>query len=288
MSVNLSSLTQYVDENKMGLIAKAILGARTSKHLNLQTGIKGATTLNLLDTNVVFGDGATCGWNEAGTQTISQRTLTPFNLKVNMSYCDRAMLKYFMNNQVNVAAGRETLPFEQKFVEEVIKSIDSKIDDIIWNGYNGQGGFIRIATSEGVQASAGATVYDTVLNVYKAIPAGSLETSKIFVGMDTYRDLVMELTAKNLFHYAEKVDSTYEFILPGTTTLVVGVSGLNGTNKVVALNAEHAIYGVDMESDSEEFDLWYSKDNQEFRLAVKFNVGVQVAFPDEVVIATLA
>jgi hypothetical protein len=150
MSVNLSSLTQYVDENKMGLIAKAILGARTSKHLNLQTGIKGATTLNLLDTNVVFGDGATCGWNEAGTQTISQRTLTPFNLKVNMSYCDRAMLKYFMNNQVNVAAGRETLPFEQKFVEEVIKSIDSKIDDIIWNGYNGQGGFIRIATSEGV------------------------------------------------------------------------------------------------------------------------------------------
>lgn len=288
MSVNLSSLTQYVDENKMGLIAKAILGARTSKHLNLQTGIKGATTLNLLDTNVVFGDGATCGWNEAGTQTISQRTLTPFNLKVNMSYCDRAMLKYFMNNQVNVAAGRETLPFEQKFVEEVIKSIDSKIDDIIWNGYNGQGGFIRIATSEGVQASAGATVYDTVLNVYKAIPAGSLETSKIFVGMDTYRDLVMELTAKNLFHYAEKVDSTYEFILPGTTTLVVGVSGLNGTKKVVALNAEHAIYGVDMESDSEEFDLWYSKDNQEFRLAVKFNVGVQVAFPDEVVIATLA
>lgn len=126
------------------------------------------------------------------------------------------------------------------------------------------------------------------MNVYKAIPAGSLETSKIFVGMDTYRDLVMELTAKNLFHYAEKVDSTYEFILPGTTTLVVGVSGLNGTKKVVALNAEHAIYGVDMESDSEEFDLWYSKDNQEFRLAVKFNVGVQVAFPDEVVIATLA
>lgn len=287
MSVNLSSLTQYVDENKMGLIAKAILGARTSKHLNLQTGIKGATTLNLLDTNVVFGDGSTCGWNEAGTQTISQRTLTPFNLKVNMSYCDRAMLKYFMNNQVNVAAGRETLPFEQKFVEEVIKSIDSKIDDIIWNGYNEQGGFIRIA-SEGVQAEAGATVYDTVLNVYKAIPAGSLETSKIFVGMDTYRDLVMELTAKNLFHYAEKVDSTYEFILPGTTTLVVGVSGLNGTNKVVALNTEHAIYGVDMESDAEEFDLWYSKDNQEFRLAVKFNVGVQVAYPDEVVIATLA
>ena len=37
----------------------------------------------------------------------------------------------------------------------------------------------------------------------------------------------------------------------------------------------------------ETFDLWYSKDNQEFRLAVKFNAGVQVAFPDEVVLGVL-
>lgn len=66
MSVNLSGLTTYVDENKMGLIANAILGARTSKYLTLQTGVKGATSVNILNTNVEFGNGATCGWNEDG------------------------------------------------------------------------------------------------------------------------------------------------------------------------------------------------------------------------------
>ena len=36
-----------------------------------------------------------------------------------------------------------------------------------------------------------------------------------------------------------------------------------------------------MQNDNETFDFWYSKDNQEFRLAINFVEGVQVAFPDE-------
>lgn len=209
-----------------------------------------------------------------------------------MSYCDREMLNYFMNNQLSVAAGREKLPFEEKFISEVIKGINSKIDDIVWNGVTIGGttykGFLGIANEGAVTATAGSTAYDAVLEVYKTIPAKSLDTTKIFVGMDTFRSLVMELTAKNLFHYAPEVNDTYEFILPGTTTLVVGVPGLNTTNKIVALNTEHSIYGVDMADDAETFDFWYSKDNQEFRLAVKFNVGVQVAFLDEMVVGSIS
>lgn len=43
-----------------------------------------------------------------------------------------------------------------------------------------------------------------------------------------------------------------------------------------------------MEGDEEKFDLWYSKDNQEYRLAINFVVGVQIAFPNEAVINTKA
>ena len=55
---------------------------------------------------------------------------------------------------------------------------------------------------------------------------------------------------------------------------------------IVAADAENIYFGVDMEGDEEKFDMWYSQDNQEFRLAINFNAGVQVAFPDEVVIAS--
>lgn len=68
------TLPKYVEEKKSELIAKSILGAQTAKMVNLMSGIKGATTLNLLDTEVVFGDGAECGFDPTSANEISQRT----------------------------------------------------------------------------------------------------------------------------------------------------------------------------------------------------------------------
>ena len=93
----------------------------------------------------------------------------------------------------------------------------------------------------------------------------------------------MELTAKNLYHYNPTVEESYEIVLPGTTTKVAAVPGLNGKNAIVAANPEHMFYGTDMTGDDEVFKFWYSDDNQEFRLAIGFAAGVQFAFPDQVV-----
>ncbi len=288
MSVNLSSLPQYVEENKIGLIRKSVLGARTLEHINIQTGVVGPTSVNLLNTNIVFGNGATCGWNEAGESIVSQRVITPAMLKVNMSFCDKAMSKYFMNYEVNAAAGRATLPFEESFINDVTENANAKLDEIIWNGINVGGtdykGFLDILTDESIAKTAtGETVYGSVKNVYKALPSDVVDKAVIFIGIDDYRDLALELTEKNLYHYDPKVDYGYTMILPGTaTTKVVGVTGLNGKNVVVAVNPEHMFYGTDMTGDDEVYKMWYSDDNQEFRLNIGFSAGVQFAFPDQV------
>jgi hypothetical protein len=63
---------------------------------------------------------------------------------------------------------------------------------------------------------------------------------------------------------------------------------LVGTDRVFAADFENNVfYGTDLEGDEEKFELWYSQDNREFRLAVEFNAGVQVAYPNQVVKATL-
>lgn len=280
--VKLDQLSVYVDENKLDLIRKSVLGAKTIDYLNLQTGVVGKTKVNLLDTNVVFGDGSACGWNEAGTSTVTQREINPAPIKVNMSFCDKAMQKYFMNHQITVAAGRSTLPFEEDFIAGVIEGVGKKLEDAIWNGVNINAvqydGFTQIVTR---QETTGSTVYDSVRNLYNGIPSASLMDTVIFIGIDGFRSLAGELTAKNLYHYDPKVDEAFEMILPGTTTRVIGVPGLDGSNKAYAINTKHAFYGTDMQNDNETFDFWYSKDNQEFRLAINFVEGVQVAFPDE-------
>lgn len=280
--VKLDQLTVYVDENKLGLIRKSVLGAKTINYLNIQTDVVGKTKINLLDTTVTFGDGSACGWNEAGTSTITQREINPAPIKVNMSFCDKAMQKYFMNHQITVAAGRSTLPFEEDFIAGVVEGVGKKLEDAIWNGVNINSvqydGFTQIITRS---ATTGSTVYDSVKNLYNSIPSASLMDTVIFIGIDGFRSLAGELTAKNLYHYDPKVDEAFEMILPGTTTRVIGVPGLDGSNKAYAINTKHAFYGTDMQNDNETFDFWYSKDNQEFRLAINFVEGVQVAFPDE-------
>ena len=134
MSIQLSGLTAYVDEQRLPLIRKTIFAAPSVKHFNLQTGIKHAAALNILNTSVEFGDGATCGWDEAGTSEFSQRVLEVGTFQVHMSFCDKAMLKYWNGYEARVAAGQKTLPFEEDFVNGIIESIKAQMEKNIWQG----------------------------------------------------------------------------------------------------------------------------------------------------------
>lgn len=289
MALNLTGLTSYVEQNTNSLIAKTSIGAPSIKYFTLQTGVKGPTAVNILNTTISLGNGNACGWTEAGESKVSQRVIKPWTAKVNRSFCDKAMTDYFMNAEVNIAAGRETLPFEEKFCADIVKGVHEKVENAIWQGVTIDGtkydGLLDIL-ADATKVAAADSVYATVKAVYKAIPAEVLTDSAIFMGIDAYRDLVMELVDKNLYHYpAEDNAGVFEMVFPGTSTKVIGVPGLNGTHKIAAVPLSETVYGVDMQNDTETFNFWYSNDNQEYRLALNFNGGVQVAFLDNCVLA---
>jgi hypothetical protein len=266
---------------------------------NLQSDIKTDAALNLLTTDVQFGDGLTCGWDEAGTQTLSQRILKTGNIKINMAYCDKAMLKYWTQYQIRVAAGQKTLPFEEDFVSAVVENVKEAVEIAIWQGDTTSqtnnlkyfDGLLKILGADAGVVDVvitGASAYDDIMAVYNAIPEKVLEGASILVGADTFRKFVNELVAKNYYHYSGE-NLNGEIYLPGSQVKVIAVNGLNGTDKIVAGQLDkNFFYGVDMVNDEEKFELWYSQDFREFRLAIEFNAGVQVAFPDEVVLGAKA
>ena len=298
--INVSSLTQYVDEQRLPLIRKAVLAPKSADLFNLQTGVKSKAALNILTTSVVFGDGAACGWNPNGTNTLSQREIEVGKVKVNMNFCDRTLLDYWAGYEVKVAAGKEALPFEEAFVADILAHVNEEVEKAIWQGdKEGSGnltifdGLLKILNAEsGVikkAAVSGNNVAQEVYDAYASIPLEILHTASIVCGEDTFRAYIGELNSANLYHYDPKVDEGMSIVIPGTSTRIYGVPGLNGTKKIVAGDLKgNFFYGTDLEGDQEVFDLWYSKDNQEFRLAIKFNAGVQVAFPDQVVVKTIA
>lgn len=294
----MTSLTAYVEQRRLPLIKEAVLKAKSASLFNLQTDIKTSAALNLLSTAIQFGNGLACGWDEAGTQTLSQRILATGNIKINMAYCDKEMLKYWTQYQVRVAAGQKTLPFEEDFVNAVVENVKAAIETAIWQGDTTSttnnlkyfDGLLKILAADGaanVQIT-GASAYDDIMAVYNAIPEKVLDGASILVGSDTFRKFIQELVAKNYYHYSGE-NLNGEIMLPGSQVKVIAVNGLNGTDKIVAGQLDkNFFYGCDMMNDEEKFELWYSQDFREFRLAIEFNAGVQVAFPDEVVLGAKA
>lgn len=300
------NLQNYVDGNRLPLIREAVLRAKSAYLFNLMTGVKGATNLNLLSTDVEFGDGSTCGWDEAGTSTISARTLTPGHLKVNMSFCEKVLLKTALNHDVKIAANQKNLPFEEDFFKGIGDAIAANLEKALWQGdtsvsntnanLNKFDGLIKIIGASTPAANltyaASDSVTTVVNSVYAALPAEVWSKGEVvlYMGEDQYRKYIQELIANGnivITNAVQDIPFKDSVLIPGTDVRVYGLPGLNGTNRMYASYKDNFVYGVDLTSDAEQYDFWYSQDNREFRLAVEFIAGVQVAYPDMVVAAAL-
>ena len=298
MAINVTALNNYVEEKRLPLIAKSFLRGKTIDLIQIETGVLQDTALNLVSASVKFGDGASCGWNATDGIALSQRLLKPTFLKVNQAFCDKDLLKKWASYEVKLAAGREQLPFEEKFMEEIANAINESIEKLVWQGDtsndNEPDGFLKILETGGsgvvsVTWKAGTSAYNKIKAVYNKIPANIIdkEDTVIFVGEETYREFIQDLVAANLYHFSPDYKAG-EYMVPGTSVRVIAVNGLNSTGKIVAGRLSNFFYGVGAEDDKDTFDFWYSKDNREFRLAAYFAIAVQVAYPNEIVLGKQA
>lgn len=291
-----TSLPAYVEEHRLPLVTKTIAGAKTAGLVQLETDVKAKTALNILVTDVKFGDGEACGWDDAGTSTLSQRYIDPAFLKVNQSFCDKALLRKWANYEVQVAAGREQLPFEEAFAEDIVKHVNAAVEKLIWQGDSANDnefdGYVKILGADGglkVTYGVGDNAYNRIKAVYSKLPGeiALKDDVVIFVSEADYREFIQNLVTANLYHF-DPSNGAGEYILPGTAAKVIATPGLNGepNSVIVAGQLSNFYYGCAVEGDKETFDIWYSKDNREFRLAIDFAAGVQVAFPDQIAYGT--
>lgn len=288
-----TSLPEYVNQNNSELLIKAMTGAKTLRYIEQMLGVKSKTTLNILDSSVVFADGKECGFNAEGADTLTQRELTALPIKINKEWCDRTLIDTFANHQLRLVAGGEVMPFEEKFINSNLAEIASELDKLIWQGNDtlGANGFIDLATASGsgVVTASGADIVALVNAVYAKIPSEALSRGAvIFMSETNYRAYVSALNAEccNGTIYDA---STGEMLYKGDSRVtLVGVGGLEGTNYVVASAKDNFVYGTDIRDAHATFKVWYSDDADLFRFKVLFNAGVQYKFPDEVVLGAIA
>jgi hypothetical protein len=304
MSLDVSGLSTWTDENKMPLIKKSVLEGRTTQLITVQPDIKSSASINIIDSTLSAQAGS-CGWNASGTTALTQRDLSVCPIKINESICLDTLESYYTQKMMNPGSYNEDIPFEQIYAEEKAGKINAMIEDIAWKGNTSTGsgnlalcdGFIALFDSLSGSTPAGNTgpftaitasnIVDIVDGMVEAVPSDIIDADDLhlFMSYEDYRTYSKALRDANLFHYTGAEDQGQEFsqMIPGTNVRAIAVRGLNSTNRMFLSRAANLYFGTDLLNDAEDFKIFYSEDNDEVRFRAKFKMGVEVAFPEFVV-----
>ncbi len=211
-----------------------------------------------------------------------------------MEFCPDTLVGKYAEYQVSINASENaSLPFEAFIMEGLTNEIVKKIETTIWQGVKGTDlidGFLTIAGAEGDVVDVvlgGTSAYEDILKVYNAMTENTLEQGgEIYVSPAKFRAFLQEMVAKNYYHYNPGNDEPGEFLLPGSNVKVVRTPGLAGKTQIVGTFPKNMYYGCDLENAAEDIKVWYSDDDDVIKVSAKWNMGVQFAFPGEVVLGS--
>jgi hypothetical protein len=292
MAYDVTALSNYTKEQEAALVTKSLFGAKTASLIKsggiVLTGVKSSEKIPILDTDVTFQAGGTCGFNSSGTTTFSDRSVTVGKIKVNESLCEKTLETKATQKKLSLGSTYEHLAFEKEYADLKAGKIAEALETALWKGDTASGtanlarfdGFIKLIDAAGtaidgntaaVAAGTGITKSNAFAihqDFVDAIPAALLDKAdfRIFEGWDTFRKLLRNITDLNLFHYnVDQAIADGEIIIPGTNIRVIAVHGLNSTNRIFGMRLSNMAMGVDLENEEEEFEIFFAKEADEIR-----------------------
>lgn len=296
-----SSLPDYVKENQEVLIDQVAIMGPTINRMAKQTGIKKSAYINYLDVRPVLQPGSGCGFTPQGEIELTDRELNVAVIKINMDVCPDKLRGTFAEYLIRTRAGEQPLPYEQEITQAIVAFINEALEKAIWQGDTTSqdpnlanfDGLLKIAGSEAsvVTPTITATTYrGIVAQVLAVIPAAARKRGAvIYLSPEAFEGYLLELVNANLYHYSgPQNEAPAEWVIPGTNVKVVRTEGLEGAGSIMATYDRNLYYGTDMEDDKEVFSITYDETNEIFRIKVRWTSGVQIAFPDRVVLADIS
>ena len=289
--LNISGLTDYVNVHKDELITKASLGGKSLEFVDIMPNVKYKDEIHFLDSSVVLQDGSQCGWNPQGEDTITPKFIETKAVEVEKEYCWKDFEKKYMNYQLLWEAGREKLPFEEKFVNGNLDAIKDAVEDLIWQGDAtiGIDGFIAAIENESgatVSFESGMTASAKVDAVVAALPFAALKKGvNVFMSYTDFRQYIQEQNGECCSNkpVVDAASESIKYFGDSRITLVPGV-GLEGTGAMVAATADALVYATDVEGSENTYRLWFDEKEEKFMFRVLFRAGTAIRYIDEVVL----
>ena len=287
-------LKNYLETSGTEVLTKALFNSESAKYFQIQTNVTAETPIIRLDSSITLADASTCGFEATGSDTFSNRLLSPKFLKVNKEFCPKTLLKTWAHSDVRMNALGQEMPFEELLINNNINELAKVNERLIWEGDTTSGtgnlllmdGIITIAKKDEntvKQVKGSDTIWQRVQKIWLSLPAEIADKATIFMSIANYKQLIVELMNANNFHVFEEYQGTYEMTMPGANVKIKGVSGI--TSDVILATPEDNLYlGVDGESDDETVDLYFDKSSRNFKFVVEYAYCVNYAFSEYVIL----
>ena len=289
-----SRLKTYLETNGVEVLTKALFNSESAKYFNVQTGVTAEQPIIRLDSTITLADASNCGFTATGSDTFTNRLLSPKFLKVNKEFCPKTLLKTWAHSEVKMNALGQEMPFEELLISNNINELAKVNERLIWEGdtTSGEGnmllmdGIITIAKKDEntVKQSKGSDdLWARVQKIWLSLPAEIADKSTLFMSIANYKQLIVDLMNKNMYHVFETYDGEYMMSMPGTNMVIRGVSGI--TQDVLLATPEDNLYlGVDGESDSEVCDFYFDKSDRTFKFVIEYAYAANYAFSEYIIL----
>lgn len=300
MSFDVTALSAYIEDQDFPLLAQMQATGDLAEFANIQTGIKGSSHLQFLNTDIVFQADA-CSRSASDTSTFTQRTLTVGAIQANEDLCVKDLNGYWTQTMVQLGArGEEVLPgdVERVWMEDKMNSIKNALALADIQGDTASGtnnlsyydGLLKLVDADGTVNSynngetdiTAANVISIFQGMWQAQPDNMMAKTDVSIlcGWDTYQLYVTALINANLYHFKgeDGIDR-----LHGTNVRIRPMTGFTGTKRIILTPDSNLYIGMDGSGDEDNLDVWYSKDDRLVKFNVAFKRGVQYAFGNEIV-----
>lgn len=287
-------LKNYLETNGTEVLTKALFNSESAKYFQIQTNVTAEQPIIRLDSSITLADASTCGFEATGSDTFSNRLLSPKFLKVNKEFCPKTLLKTWAHSDVRMNALGQELPFEELLINNNINELAKVNERLIWEGKT-SGGVGNLALMDGIITIARADentiklqkgsddLWTRVEKTWLALAPEVADKCTLFMSIANYKQLIVELMNKNMYHVFETYEGEYRMTMPGTNLVIRGVSGI--TEDVLICTPEENLYlGVDGESDSETVDLYFDKSDRTFKFVVEYAYCTNYCFSEFVYI----
>jgi len=302
---DVQALAEYINEQATEILTKDVLAARTIDLVNVQPGVKHKEKIKLVDIDVVYQDGTNCEIAASGDVTFSDREIEVKPIAIVMKFCNNQLRDTWAQLLLAAGSNEETqnMPAEQIIVNHFLAKHQQQLEQLIWKGdttlltgnLKFANGFLKLFAAnsaslvdlnpDAVTTFTSSNAFNVVYKAFETMPEEVLDNgARIFMGRGFFTKLAKNLVDLNYFanYNPNDLASLNSFVLPGTDVVVEKVPGLNDVNEFYIAKPSELTVGTDLENDFEQVTLWYEQKDDSIYFRVKFKVGTQVPFLNQI------